>query len=173
MELAHYIRNVPDFPKKGIGFKDITTLLKDGDAFREAIDKIADYFKSFDIDIIAGVEARGFIVGSALAYKWNKGFIPMRKPGKLPAETVSEEYSLEYGTDAVEMHVDAVKKGDKVLLADDLLATGGTIKAAANLIEKCGAEVAGIAFFIELDFLGGREKIKDYTILSLVHYGGE
>jgi len=170
MDLARYIRNVPDFPKKGVGFKDITTLLKEGDVFSEIIDRIHDYFKDKNVDIIAGIEARGFILGAPLAYKWKKGFIPMRKPGKLPAETLKEEYALEYGVDAIEIHVDAVSKGDSVLLVDDLLATGGTIKAACNLVEKCGAVVAGIAFLVELDFLKGREKINMYDILTLIHY---
>jgi len=173
MELADYIRNVPDFPKKGIGFKDITTLLKEGNAFRETIDLIFNYFQTSGIDSIAGIEARGFILGAALSYKWNKGFIPLRKPGKLPAETIKEEYSLEYGTDAIEMHTDAVQKGDRILLVDDLLATGGTIKAACNLIEKCEGIIAGIALLVELDFLKGRDKISHYNILSLIHYDSE
>ncbi|RKY87626.1 adenine phosphoribosyltransferase [candidate division KSB1 bacterium] len=173
MELEQFIRNVPDFPKKGIGFKDITTLLKKGDAFKEAIDRIYENFKSSRVDSVAGIEARGFIIGAALAYKWGIGFIPIRKPGKLPAKTVKEEYSLEYGTDAVEMHIDAIKKGEKVLLVDDLLATGGTIKASCNLIEKCGGIVAGIAFLVELNFLNGRKKINKYDVFSLIKFKNE
>ncbi len=171
--LKQKIRNVPDFPKPGIGFKDITTLIKDGKAFKEAIDAIADHYNPDEIDLIVGIEARGFIFASALAYKWGKGFVPIRKPGKLPAETVREEYSLEYGTDAIEIHKDAIAKNQRVLIVDDLLATGGTVAAACRLIEKLGSRVAGIAFLIELSFLKGVKKLRDYNILSLIKFDEE
>ena len=173
MEIKDKIRNIPDFPIKGIQFKDITTLLKDGEAFRLAVDQIDENFKDVQIDKIAAIESRGFIFGSALAYKLGIGHVPIRKPGKLPAETISEEYALEYGTDKMEMHVDAISKGDKVLLVDDLLATGGTAAASCNLVEKLGGEVVGLAFLIELGFLKGREKLSGYNIKSLVLYDEE
>ncbi len=172
-DLKNFIRHVQDFPKKGIGFKDITTLLKEGKEFANVIDIISERFGNNKIDSVLGVEARGFIFAGAVAYKMNIGMIPVRKPGKLPAETIKEEYQLEYGTDAVEMHSDAVKKGDRILVIDDLLATGGTVKATCNLIEKAGGIVEGVAFLIELDFLNGREKIKDYDIFSILHFDSE
>lgn len=172
-ELKSFIRHVQDFPKKGIGFKDITTLLKEGPQFCRVIDLIYEHFNNKKIDSVLGIEARGFIFAGAVAYKLKKGMIPVRKPGKLPAETIKEEYMLEYGTDAVEMHLDAVKSGSKVLIVDDLLATGGTMKATCNLIEKAGGIVQGIAFLIELDFLKGRDKLKDYDIFTLLHFESE
>jgi adenine phosphoribosyltransferase len=172
-KLKDMIRNVPDFPKKGIGFKDITTLLKNGPAFREAVDALADHYDAGDFDLIVGIEARGFIFGSALAYKWEKPFVPVRKPGKLPAETIREEYSLEYGTDAVEMHKDAVSLNQRVLIVDDLLATGGTVAATCKLVEKSGGMVVGIAFLIELSFLNGRQKLDDYDVFSQIDFSGE
>ena len=173
MEIRDKIRNVPNFPIEGIQFKDITTLLMDGEAFRQSVDQLHENFKDQKIDKIAAIESRGFIFGSALAYKLGIGHVPIRKPGKLPAETISEEYKLEYGTDKMEIHVDAITKGEKVLLVDDLLATGGTAAASCNLVEKLGGEVIGLAFLIELDFLKGRNKLKDYNIKSLIVYNEE
>ena len=172
-ELKSFIRHVQDFPKKGIGFKDITTLLKEGAQFSNVIDLICGHFKNRNIDLVLGIEARGFILAGAVAYKLKKGMIPVRKPEKLPAETIKEEYQLEYGTDALEMHLDAVKRGSGVLIVDDLLATGGTVKATCNLIEKAGGIVQGIAFLIELDFLKGSDKLKDYDIFTLIHFESE
>lgn len=171
--LAEYIRNVPDFPKKGIGFKDITTLLKNGEAFRLAIDELGNKFEKQKVDKIVGIESRGFIFGAVLAYNWQIGFVPVRKPGKLPAETLKQEYQLEYGTDSLEMHKDAISSGESILIVDDLLATGGTARATVQLVEKLGGIVQGIAFLIELSFLNGREKLKDCTVVSLIKYDSE
>ena len=167
-----HIREIPDFPKKGIGFKDLTPLLANGQVFSRAIDRIVAFCKEnhFEVDAIASPEARGFIVGSALAYRLRTGFVPIRKPGKLPYKTASMEYQLEYGTDKVEMHIDAVSPGQKVLLVDDLLATGGTIEACARLLERSGARVLACAFLVELSFLKGRERLKDLNVFSLVRY---
>ncbi|NLL43123.1 MAG: adenine phosphoribosyltransferase [Firmicutes bacterium] len=170
MDLKEKIRVIPDFPKPGISFKDITTLLKDGEALREAIRRMAEHFKDHGIEMIVGVESRGFILGAPLAYEMGLGFTLIRKPKKLPGEVLSVEYDLEYGTDSLEIHVDAFPPGTKVLVVDDLLATGGTIEAAIKLIHKLGGEVAGLAFMIELSYLGGRERLMDYDILSLVNY---
>jgi len=172
-ELKQLIRNVPDFPKKGIGFKDITTLIKRADAFQKVIDLISDRFKDRKIDVIVAIESRGFILGGALAYKWGVGFVPVRKPGKLPAETIREEYELEYGTDALEIHRDAIREGQNVLIVDDLLATGGTLAATARLVERLGGKVAGIACMIELNFLKGREKLSGYDFYSIIQYEEE
>ena len=172
-ELKQKIRNVPDFPKPGIGFKDITTLIKDGEALKKSVDAIAQNYNPTDIDLIVGIEARGFLFAAALAYKWGKGVIPIRKPGKLPAETVREEYSLEYGTDAIEVHKDAIAKNQRILIIDDLLATGGTVAAACRLVEKLGGKVASIAFLIELSFLKGIEKLKNYDVISLIKFDEE
>lgn len=171
--LKNAIRNVPDFPKKGIGFKDITTLLKNGAAFQKSIDELAERFKDKGVELVVGVESRGFIFGAALAYKWGIGFVSVRKPGKLPAKTLRVEYELEYGTDAIEIHEDAIKPGQKVLIVDDLLATGGTISATAKLVEQLKADIVGFAFLIELDFLNGREKLGAYPVEALVHYDSE
>jgi len=165
-----YIRNIPDFPIKGIQFKDITLLLKEGDVFAAAIDYLYDPFREKEITKIAAIEARGFIFGGALSYKLSLGFIPIRKPGKLPAETVSEAYQLEYGTEKLEIHKDALTPEDRVLLIDDVLATGGTAAAACKLIEKLGARVEGISFLIELLDLKGREKLKKYDLHVLVQF---
>jgi len=173
MDLKKYIRQVPDFPKKGIGFKDVTTLLKDGRAFRAAILMLAARLRGWKFDSVAVIESRGFAFGSALAYHLKKGLILVRKPGKLPARTVRQRYSLEYGSDALEMHRDAVGPGQRVLIVDDLLATGGTALAAAKLVEKLGGRVAGLAFVIELDFLKGRKRLKKYRVETLVHYQSE
>ncbi len=169
MDLESYIRNVPDFPIEGIQFKDITTLSKNHGAFKESCDRLINHFNNKGINKICAVEARGYIWGGVLAYQLGAGFVLIRKPGKLPAETISETYELEYGTDTIEMHKDAIEKGEKVLLFDDLLATGGTAKAACNLIEKAGGVVVGIAFVIELTgSLHGRDKLVGYDTLSLV-----
>ena len=168
------IRNIPDFPKKGILFRDITTALKDKVALRQMVDYLAEQFKNEKIDYVAGLESRGFIFGMPLSYILDAGFIPIRKPNKLPGKTLSQTYSLEYGTDTLEIHADALQKEDRVLIVDDLLATGGTASAACSLIKRTGAEIAGCAFIIELDDLGGREKMpKDCRIVSMVHYKGE
>ncbi|MBN1233324.1 MAG: adenine phosphoribosyltransferase [Candidatus Coatesbacteria bacterium] len=169
-KLAKMIRDVPDFPKEGIVFKDITTLLKEANGLRSSVDLLNEYFKDLKIDLIAGIESRGFIFGTPLAYNLGVGFIPIRKPGKLPAETFSQEYALEYGTDRIEMHKDAVREGQSVLIVDDLLATGGTAEAAAKLIENCGGKVAGFGFIIELTFLNGINKLKGYNVKSLIKY---
>ncbi|MHB9144398.1 MAG: adenine phosphoribosyltransferase [Symbiobacteriia bacterium] len=170
MDLKELIRVVPDFPKAGISFKDITTLLSDAAAYRQAIDELADRLQGIDIDIVVGPEARGFVVASALAYRLGAGLVPVRKTGKLPSETVKVEYALEYGTDRLEMHADAIRPGQKVVVADDLLATGGTMSATINLVEQVGGKVVGAAFLIELGYLGGREKLAKYNVVSLIQY---
>src|SRR5690606_22700416 len=170
MDLKSYIRVVPDFPKEGVRFKDITTLLKDGAAYRAAINQMKKTVEHLDIDVIAGPEARGFVIGAPLAYSLGIGFVPIRKAGKLPGETVEANYDLEYGQDSLAMHQDAIKPGQKVLLADDLLATGGTIATSVQLVEKLGAEVIGAAFLIELNYLNGREKLPDLDVYTLLHY---
>lgn len=169
-ELKKKIRSIPDFPSKGVMFRDITTLLKDAKAFRKAIAFFVDHYKGKRIDKVVAAESRGFIFGSVLAYELNTGFVPLRKAGKLPFKTIKKEYKLEYGKDAFEVHVDAIKKGDKVLIVDDLLATGGTAKAAIDLVEELGGKVIGLAFLIELSFLEGREKLKDYEVFALINY---
>ena len=169
-ELKNAVRDVPDFPKKGIIFKDISTLIQKKDLFRKTVDMLADYYKDKQIDLIACIEARGFIFGSALAYKLGAGVIPVRKKGKLPYKTKSATYELEYGTDTLEAHVDSIKPGQKVLLVDDLLATGGTASATAGLIKELGGDLIEVAFIIELEFLNGRDKLKDYNIFSLIKY---
>ena len=170
MDLSKFIRDVPDFPVEGVLFKDITTLLQDAQAFKEAIDVLVAPYQGRDIDQIVGIESRGFIFGGVLAYRLSTGFVPIRKPGKLPAETVGIEYSLEYGTNRMEIHKDAIKAGDKVLVVDDLLATGGSAKAAIDLVEELGGEVVGVAFLIELEFLKGIEKLEGYDVCSLIKY---
>jgi adenine phosphoribosyltransferase len=173
MDLKPLIRNVPDFPIKGIVFRDITTLLKDSVGLKAALNELYNYAKDKGITKVIGIESRGFIFGGALAEKLDAGFILIRKPGKLPAKTISEEYSLEYGTDKIEMHMDALGEGDVVLIHDDLLATGGTMEAACKLVEKSGARIAQISFLIELEFLKGRDRLKDYEICSLLNYDSE
>jgi adenine phosphoribosyltransferase len=168
--LKKLIREVPDFPKQGILFYDITTLLKDKVGFARLIDALSEYYIEKDIDVVLGIEARGFIFGPALAYRLNAGFVPVRKPRKLPAETVRWTYELEYGNDTLEIHRDAIQSGQRVVICDDLLATGGTARATIELAKQLGAEIAGLAFVIELDFLKGREKLKGYDVLSLLHY---
>lgn len=168
--LKKLIREVPDFPKKGILFYDITTLLKDKLGFAMLIDALAEYYMPKKVDVILGMEARGFIFGPALAYRLNAGFVPVRKPGKLPAATARVEYELEYGSNVLEIHKDAVQKGQRVIIVDDLLATGGTAEATAKLASSLGAEIAGLGFVVELDFLKGRERLKQYDVFSLLHY---
>ena len=169
MDLLKYIRNVPDFPIDGIQFKDITTLAKFHEPFKESCDQIIKQFKNKGITKVTAIEARGYIWGGVIAYQLGAGFILIRKPGKLPAEIISETYELEYGTDTIEMHSDAIEEGDKVLVFDDLLATGGTAKAACKLVEKAGGIVSGVAFVIELTgSLHGREKLSNYDVISLI-----
>ena len=170
MDLKSIIRDVPDFPKPGIIFKDITPLLKNPEALEETVSLLCKSAEELEITSVAGIESRGFIFGAAAAIELGVGFVPIRKPGKLPGETISESYLLEYGTDIVEMHKDALESGERVFLIDDLLATGGTVQAATKLIEKTGAEVSKIAFVIELEFLNGREKIQGYNITSLITF---
>jgi len=169
-QLKDIIRDVPDFPKEGIVFKDITTLLADAKSFQRVIDIMAHRYIDREIDLVLGVEARGFIMGSALAYKLGKGIVLVRKPGKLPYKTFSTEYELEYGTDELHIHQDAIKKGQKVLIADDLLATGGTVAAVIDLIEKMGGEVVECAFLAELEFLKGKEKLRPHDVYSLLQF---
>lgn len=170
MNLREKIRVINDFPKKGISFKDITTLIGDGEALKVSIDKIADYLKDKNIDVVVGPESRGFIFGVPVAYAMGIGFVPVRKPGKLPGETIGVEYSLEYGTDRLEIHKDAIKPGQRVAVIDDLLATGGTIEAVTKLIEQAGGEVVTLNFAIELTELKGRDKLNGYDVMSLVQY---
>ncbi len=169
-ELKKLIREVPDFPKKGILFYDITTLLKDKAGYATLIDVLAERYIGKGVDLILGMEARGFIFGPALAYRLSAGFVPVRKPGKLPAATERVEYDLEYGSNILEVHKDAIEKGQRVLIVDDLLATGGTAEATAKLATQLGADIAGLAFVVELDFLKGREKLKSYDVYSVLHY---
>ena len=170
LDLKSKIRVIEDFPVEGISFKDITTLIKNKEAYKYAIDKIVEDLKEKDIDYIVGPEARGFLFGAAVAYALGVGFIPVRKPGKLPATTASNEYELEYGTNTLEIHTDAIQKGDKIAIVDDLLATGGTVISAAKLIESLGGEVVALEFLIELEDLKGRDKIGNYYVNSLVRY---
>jgi len=169
-ELKARIREIPDWPEPGVSFKDITTLLKDGPAWKSAVKQLADLCRGLDADVIAAPEARGFIVGSALAYELGLGWVPVRKRGKLPSETIQSEYVLEYGADVLEIHRDALGPGDRVLVVDDLLATGGTISATLDLVKQLGATVAGVAFLIELSYLPGREKLRDHKVVSLIKY---
>lgn len=170
MDIKSKIRVIEDFPEKGISFKDITTLIKEKEAFKEVVDRIVEDLRNKQIDYIVGPEARGFLFGAAVAYALGVGFIPVRKPGKLPSETIREEYELEYGTNILEIHRDAIKEGDKIAIVDDLLATGGTVLSAAKLIEKLGGEVVAMEFLIELEFLNGRDRLKDYHINTVVKY---
>lgn len=170
MDLKQYITIVPDFPKPGIMFKDITTLMDNGLAYKYAIDQIVQYAREKQIDIVVGPEARGFIIGCPVAYALGVGFAPVRKEGKLPREVVRVEYGLEYGTDVLTMHKDAIKPGQRVLITDDLLATGGTMRATIDLVEQLGGVVAGLAFLIELTELGGRKKLEGYDILTLMQF---
>ena len=164
------VRDVPDWPQEGVIFRDIMPLLADPQALRETIDRIGDWAEERRPDIVVGGEARGFFIGSAVAYRLGCGFVPARRPGKLPLTTIGEEYALEYGTNALELQSDAFEGGSRVLIHDDVLATGGTSKAMAKLVEQLGGEVVGMAFIIELDFLSGREQIAEYDVFSLIHY---
>jgi adenine phosphoribosyltransferase len=168
--LKALIRAVPDFPKPGILFYDITTLLKDKAGFAQLIDAFAAYYIGKQIDLVLGIEARGFIFGPALAYRLNAGFVPVRKPGKLPAETLTVKYDLEYGSDSLQIHKDAIAPGQRVIIVDDLLATGGTMLATVDLVTRMGGSIAGLAVAIELDFLKGRAKFPEYDVFSLMHY---
>ncbi len=168
--LKTLIRDIPDFPKKGVIFKDITTLLKEGERFKEAIDEISNRYLDKKIDVVVSIESRGFIIGSAIAYRLQAGIVLIRKRGKLPWRTHQATYELEYGADTLEIHQDAIKPGGKVLIVDDLLATGGTVVAAINLVERLKGQIVEIAFLIELTFLKGREQIKDYPVFSLIEY---
>jgi adenine phosphoribosyltransferase len=172
-ELLAKIRTVPDFPKKGIMFRDITTLLKDGPAFARAVDLLEEQYRQSRVEKVAAVESRGFILGAPLALRLGAGFVPIRKPGKLPAPVAREDYALEYGTDAIEVHRDALRPGERVLLHDDLLATGGTMAAACRLVRALGGTVVGISFLIELSFLKGRAKLAPYEVFSLLQYHSE
>ncbi|GCF06662.1 adenine phosphoribosyltransferase [Dictyobacter arantiisoli] len=170
VRLEDWVRDIPDFPQQGVLFKDITPLLQDARAFRVAMDRLAAHYAGAGIEAVVGVESRGFIFGAPLAYLLNCGFVPVRKFGKLPGETVNVEYALEYGTNVVELHMDAIKPGQRVLIVDDLLATGGTVSASIELVEKLGGHIAGIAFLVELGFLKGRERLKGHDVFALIQY---
>lgn len=170
IDLASHIRDVPDFPQKGILFKDITTLLKDGPAFKASIDLMTSRVREWGVDLVVGMESRGFIFAAPIAYNLGVGFAPVRKLGKLPADTISAEYALEYGTNTLELHTDAVTEGQRVLVVDDLLATGGTVGATIDLVERLGGEVIGTAFLVELSFLDGRQRLEGYRVTSLVTF---
>jgi adenine phosphoribosyltransferase len=170
VRLEDFVRDVPDFPQQGVLFKDITPLLQNGAAFHSAIERMAAHYAGAGIQTVVGVESRGFIFGAPIAYTLGCGFVPVRKFGKLPSETVSVEYALEYGTNVVEIHKDAVQPGQRVLIVDDLLATGGTVSAAIELVEKIGGHIAGIAFLVELEFLKGREQLAGHDVFALIKY---
>lgn len=170
MDLKDKIRNIQDFPQEGVLFRDITTLLKDAEGMKEAIDRMTAKLEGIDFDLVLGPESRGFIFGMPVAYNMGKGFVPVRKAGKLPAEVVSKEYALEYGTATIEIHKDAIQPGQKVVIVDDLMATGGTAKAIVEMVEEMGGEVAALLFLIELDFLEGRKVLPAYKIESVLHY---
>ncbi|WP_088103394.1 adenine phosphoribosyltransferase [Halalkalibacter urbisdiaboli] len=170
MDFKKYITIVEDYPKEGIRFKDITTLMQEGEVYKAAIDEMAAFASEKDVDVVVGPEARGFVIGCPISYSLGKGFVPVRKAGKLPRDVISVDYGLEYGKDSLTIHRDAIKKGQRVLIADDLLATGGTIEATIKMVEELGGEVVGIAFMIELGYLDGRDRLKDYHIFSLMTY---
>jgi adenine phosphoribosyltransferase len=170
--LRDSVRSIPDFPKKGILFRDITTLLKDPAALSEAHRQLADRYRSTQVDVVVGIESRGFILGGPLALALHAGFVPVRKPGKLPAAVIREEYALEYGTDTIEIHKDAIRPGQRVLMHDDLLATGGTMQAAVRLVEKLGGTIVGVSFVLELPALGGRERLQPHDVFSLLTFEG-
>lgn len=172
MDLKNYVASIPGFPKEGIIFRDVTPMLQDAEAFKESVKEISDFAKDLNIDVVAGPEARGFLFGCPVAIELNAGFVPVRKPGKLPREVVSKSYDLEYGSNEIQMHKDAIKKGDRVLIVDDLLATGGTVEAAIDLIEEMGGIVAGIAFVIELKDLKAADRLREkgYNVCSLLKY---
>ncbi len=170
MDLKNFIRDIPDFPVKGIIFRDITPLLRNKEAFGEAVNRLCDAVKDLDFELVVAPEARGFILGSAIAYKLGKGFVPVRKPGKLPYKTVYEEYQLEYGVERLYVHEDAIERGQRVLIVDDVLATGGTAEALIRLVRKLGGEVAGLAFLIELSYLNPRKRLEGYELRTLIVY---
>lgn len=172
-KIEEYVKSIPDFPEKGIIFRDVTSVLQDADGLHLAIDEMQKFLEGVEFDVIAGTESRGFIFGVPIAYNLHKAFVPVRKKGKLPRETVSAEYELEYGKAVIEMHKDAIQPGQKVVLVDDLIATGGTIEAAARLVEELGGEVVKIIFLMELEGLKGREKLKGYDVESVIHYEGK
>lgn len=172
-KLEEYVRSIPDFPEPGIIFRDVTSILQDADGLQLAIDSIQNLVKDVDADVIVGTESRGFIFGVPVAYNLHKPFVPVRKKGKLPCETISQEYDLEYGSAVVEMHKDSIKPGQRVVLIDDLIATGGTIEAAVKMIEKLGGQVVKIVFLMELAGLNGRERLKDYDVASVICYEGK
>jgi adenine phosphoribosyltransferase len=172
-KIEEYVKSIPDFPEKGIIFRDVTSVLQDADGLQLAIDEMQKFLEGVEFDVIAGTESRGFIFGVPIAYNLHKAFVPVRKKGKLPRETVSAEYELEYGKAEIEMHKDAIQPGQKVVLVDDLIATGGTIEAAARLVEELGGEVVKIIFLMELEGLKGREKLKGYDVESVIHYEGK
>ena len=172
-KIEEYVKSIPDFPEKGIIFRDVTSVLQDADGLHLAIDEMQKFLEGVDFDVIAGTESRGFIFGVPIAYNLHKAFVPVRKKGKLPRETVSAEYELEYGKAEIEMHKDAIQPGQKVVVVDDLIATGGTIEAAARLVEELGGEVVKIIFLMELEGLKGREKLKGYDVESVIHYEGK
>ena len=172
-KLEDYVRGIPDFPEEGIIFRDITSVLQDADGLRLAIDSMQDLLKDVDFDVVVGTESRGFVLGTPIAYNLHKPFVLVRKQGKLPCETVSKEYDLEYGSAVIEMHKDSIKPGQKVVLVDDLIATGGTIQAAAELVEELGGEVVKIIFLMELAGLKGRERLKKYDVASVICYEGK
>ena len=172
-KIEEYVKSIPDFPEPGIIFRDVTSVLQDADGLHLAIDEMQKFLEGVDFDVIAGTESRGFIFGVPIAYNLHKAFVPVRKKGKLPRETVSAEYELEYGKAEIEMHKDAIQPGQKIVLVDDLIATGGTIEAAARLVEELGGEVVKIIFLMELEGLKGREKLKGYDVESVIHYEGK
>lgn len=172
-KLEEYVRSIPDFPEPGVIFRDVTSILQDADGLNLAIDSMQSYLKDMDLDVIVGLESRGFMFGVPLAYNLHKAFVPVRKKGKLPCETISQTYDLEYGSEEIEIHKDAIKPGQKVAVVDDLIATGGTVEAAVKLIERLGGEVVKIVFLMELEGLKGREKLKGYNVDSVIRYEGK
>lgn len=172
-KLEEYVRSIPDFPEPGVIFRDVTSILQDADGLNLAIDSMQSYLKDMDLDVIVGLESRGFMFGVPLAYNLHKAFVPVRKKGKLPCETISQTYDLEYGSEEIEIHKDAIRPGQKVAIVDDLIATGGTVEAAVKLIERLGGEVVKIVFLMELEGLKGREKLKGYNVDSVIRYEGK
>lgn len=173
MDVKDYIRTIPDFPQKGVMFRDVTTVLQDAHGLELAVDALAGLLDGVEFDVLVGIESRGFLFGAPIAYKLKKPFVPVRKKGKLPFDTVDEKYSLEYGSAVIEMHSDAIKPGQRAVIIDDLIATGGTVRAAAKLVERLGGTVAKVIFLIELPALGGRENLKEYEVESVVQFDGE
>lgn len=172
-KLEEYVRSIPDFPEPGVIFRDVTSILQDADGLNLAIDSMQSYLKGMDLDVIVGLESRGFMFGVPIAYNLHKAFVPVRKKGKLPCETISQTYDLEYGSEEIEIHKDAIKPGQKVVVVDDLIATGGTVEAAVKLIERLGGEVVKIVFLMELEGLNGREKLRGYNVDSVIRYEGK